>query len=58
MAKQPNILFLMTDQQRFDTVGGLGNPLIQTPALDRLVRDRDEFYVCVLSVSCLCRLSL
>ena len=31
MAKQPNIIFLMTDQQRFDTVGALGNPTLQTP---------------------------
>ena len=23
MAKQPNIIFLMTDQQRFDTIGAL-----------------------------------
>ena len=43
MAKQQNILLLMTDQQRFDTVGALGNPLIQTPALDRLVREGTSF---------------
>ena len=43
MAKQPNILYLMTDQQRFDTVGALGNPIIQTPALDRIVRDGTSF---------------
>lgn len=43
MAKQPNILFLMTDQQRFDTIGALGNPIIQTPALDRIVRDGTSF---------------
>lgn len=35
---QPNILFVMTDQQRFDTIAGLGNDLIYTPNLDRLVR--------------------
>ncbi len=28
----------MTDQQRFDTISALGNPLIHTPNLDRLVR--------------------
>ncbi len=43
MPQQPNILFLMTDQQRFDTIRALGNPLIQTPALDRLVRDGTSF---------------
>ncbi len=35
---RPNILFVMTDQQRFDTVSALGNPHIYTPNLDRLVR--------------------
>lgn len=33
--KQPNILFLLTDQQRADTLGVL-NPSIRTPNLDRL----------------------
>ncbi len=35
---QPNILYVMTDQQRFDTIAALGNPHIYTPNLDRLVR--------------------
>jgi len=35
--EQPNILFVMTDQQRFDTIAALGNPHIYTPNLDRLV---------------------
>lgn len=43
MAKKPNILFLMTDQQRFDTVNALGNPVIQTPALNRMVREGTSF---------------
>lgn len=34
--KPPNILFIMTDQQRFDCVGANGNPLISTPHMDRL----------------------
>jgi choline-sulfatase len=34
----PNILFVMTDQQRFDTIAALGHPLVRTPHLDRLVR--------------------
>lgn len=37
MAGRPNILFVMTDQQRFDTIAALGNRLIHTPNLDRLV---------------------
>jgi arylsulfatase len=35
---RPNILFVMTDQQRYDTIAALGNPLIWTPNYDRLVR--------------------
>ncbi len=35
---KPNVLFIMTDQQRFDTIAALGNSDIYTPNLDRLVR--------------------
>ncbi|ONI44124.1 sulfatase [Candidatus Epulonipiscioides gigas] len=34
----PNILFIMTDQQRFDTFG-LNNDLIITPNLDKLIEE-------------------
>ncbi len=37
MHKKPNILFLLADDQRFNTIGALGNPEIHTPNLDRLV---------------------
>ena len=39
MAKHtpPNVLFIMTDQQRADTIAALGNPHIYTPNFDRLV---------------------
>ena len=32
----PNILFLMTDDQRWDTLGCMGNAVVQTPHIDRL----------------------
>lgn len=35
---QPNVLFIMTDQQRFDTIASLGNAQIYTPNFDRLVQ--------------------
>lgn len=35
--KRPNILFILTDDQRFDTIRALGNPEIITPNLDYLV---------------------
>ena len=34
--KQPNILWLCSDQQRWDTIGALGNRHIATPVLDQL----------------------
>jgi len=34
--QRPNVLFILSDDQRFDTIGALGNPLISTPTLDRL----------------------
>ena len=37
MNKQPNILFIMCDQFRFDCISALGNNIIRTPNLDRLV---------------------
>ncbi len=35
--QQPNILWICTDQQRYDTIHALGNPHIRTPNMDRLV---------------------
>jgi hypothetical protein len=43
MSTPPNILVICTDQQRADTIHALGNDLIKTPALDRLVRDGTAF---------------
>lgn len=34
---KPNILFLFTDDQRYDTIAALGNEAIKTPNIDRLV---------------------
>jgi len=42
-AKRPNILFLLTDDQRWDAVGYAGNPIIQTPNLDKLATDGVNF---------------
>lgn len=41
--RRPNILFVLTDQQRFDTVGALNNPVIRTPVLDRIFREGVAF---------------
>ncbi len=37
-AQKPNILFILTDDQRQDTISALGNPHIHTPNLDGLVK--------------------
>lgn len=36
MPGSPNILWLCSDQQRWDTIHALGNSYIDTPNLDRL----------------------
>jgi arylsulfatase A-like enzyme len=41
--KKPNILFLFSDDQRADTIAALGNKYIDTPNLDRLVRQGTVF---------------
>lgn len=35
----PNILWICTDSQRWDTLGCYGNPFVRTPTLDRLARE-------------------
>ncbi len=42
-AGKPNVLFLFSDDQRADTIAALGNPLIRTPNLDRLVTQGTTF---------------
>lgn len=45
-SRRPNILLLMTDQQRFDALGCAGNPHIKTPHLDRLAENGALFETC------------
>tara|TARA_B100000965_G_scaffold136851_1_gene113860 strand:- start:1208 stop:2731 length:1524 start_codon:yes stop_codon:yes gene_type:complete len=37
--KKPNFVFIYTDDQRFDTVGAMGNDEIYTPNLDKLANN-------------------
>lgn len=41
--RRPNIVLLYTDDQRFDSIHALGNPVIKTPSLDRLVEQGTVF---------------
>ena len=43
MPKRPNILWYCSDQQRFDTIHGLGNTHIHTPHLDAFMREAVTF---------------
>ncbi len=43
MNAQPNILFVTTDHLRYDTLGCTGDPIIRTPAIDRLAREGVHF---------------
>jgi arylsulfatase len=40
---RPNILWICTDQQRFDTIGALGNDHVVTPNIDRLIAEGVAF---------------
>ena len=51
--RRPNILFIMTDQQRWDCVGVNGITIIQTPNMDRLAAM--ETFVCVVAAGSLTR---
>lgn len=58
--KRPNIIFLLTDDQRYDALGVMGNPIIQTPHMDRLASQGIVFqnaYV-TTSICCVSRASI
>jgi arylsulfatase A-like enzyme len=42
----PNIILIITDQQRADTIAALGASWMRTPQLDRLVREGTAFTQC------------
>ena len=43
LPKRPNILFLLTDDQRWDTVSEFGNKEVKTPTFDRLAQTGFHF---------------
>jgi arylsulfatase A-like enzyme len=42
-AEKPNILFILTDDQRWNAMGCAGNPIIKTPNMDALAREGVRF---------------
>nr|WP_299070422.1 sulfatase-like hydrolase/transferase [uncultured Allomuricauda sp.] len=41
--QKPNIIFILTDDQRFDAIGYAGNKLVTTPEMDRLAEEGTFF---------------
>lgn len=37
--KKPNIVFILTDDQGYDDLGCIGNPIIQTPNIDKFHKE-------------------
>ena len=57
---KPNIIFLLTDDQRYDALGAMGNEVIQTPNLDKLAAEGVVFSngFVTTSICCASRASL
>lgn len=49
--ERPNIIFIITDQQRQDTIGALGHDHMDTPHLDRLFREGVTLTDCHVSAA-------
>jgi arylsulfatase len=49
---RPNIVMIMTDQQRYDTIAELGFSFMDTPNLDRLVKEGVSFSNCFVTAPC------
>ncbi len=43
---RPNLLFIMTDQQRWDALSLAGNAILHTPSMDRIGREGAYFELC------------
>lgn len=49
MTTRPNIVLIITDQQRFDTINALGAKWMYTPNIDRLVNEGMSFTNCFVT---------
>ncbi|MEM8765157.1 MAG: sulfatase-like hydrolase/transferase [Bacteroidota bacterium] len=41
--QRPNIIFILTDDQRFDAIGYAGNTFVETPQMDQLAKEGTYF---------------
>ena len=49
MGKKPNIILIITDQQRYDTINALGFGYMDTPTLDIMVKGGMHFSNCMIT---------
>lgn len=54
--KKPNIIFILTDDQRWDALGYAGNPLAHTPEMDKLA-ETGVFFENAISTTPICAAS-
>lgn len=50
-AEKPNLLIILADDHRYDALGFLGHPFLETPALDRLAAEGVHFQNAVVTTS-------
>ena len=47
--EKPNIIFILTDDQRFDAIGYVGNKFVQTPEMDDLAKSGTYFNTAIVT---------
>ncbi|NNF32606.1 MAG: sulfatase-like hydrolase/transferase, partial [Saprospiraceae bacterium] len=47
--EKPNIIFILTDDQRFDAIGYTGNEYVQTPEMDKLANTGTYFHNAIVT---------
>ncbi len=47
--EKPNIIFILTDDQRFDAIGYVGNKFVQTPEMDNLAKSGTYFKTAIVT---------
>ena len=48
-SEKPNIIFILTDDQRFDAIGYVGNKFVQTPEMDELATSGTYFNTAIVT---------
>lgn len=48
-SKSPNIIFILTDDQRFDAIGYVGNKYVETPEMDNLAKAGTYFKTAIVT---------